>query len=281
MNEVNAVRVFSLIAIASLAVGGWLYHDVEENQFSEGKGESYSESTSLDNVDSGDSDSDAEKARESDPEVEVSTRKYSKLSFGLIVGGAGTLGSITIVAFVSEAFRVTVLVALLAPMLTMRGKGDDLLTRGRILGYLEANSGIHFSALRDALLLANGVTAYHLHILESRGEVISWKDGKLRRFAVSSISREEVGRIRNPLIGTRLAILKVVADSGRIGISGAEVRKKLMISRQLLSHHVRELRNSGMVEEASESKRPPWRISDTGQLALNYSRNISSSAVKN
>ena len=192
MNGVSAVRVLTLFAIASLAAGGWLYHDNEADHFSEG-------TNKLDFVsdmaaESGDSDDDSEGARApvSESEADDSASKFSDMSFGFIAGGAGTLGSLTFAAVVSEAFRVTVLVALLAPMLAMRGNGDDLLTRGRILGYLEANAGIHFSALRDALGLANGVTAYHLHLLESQGEVISWRDGKLRRYAIASLSREEV-----------------------------------------------------------------------------------------
>jgi len=280
MDGVFTVRVLTLFAIASLAVGGWLYQDNEHDPLYGETDEYGLESASMATDDSGDPDSDAELAREAKPNEDVSVRTFSHLPFGLIAGGAGTLGSITIAAVVSEAFRVTVLVALLSPMIAIRGKGNDLLTRGRILGYLEANAGIHFSALRDALGLANGVTAYHLHLLESQGAIISWKDGKLRRFAISSISSEEVGRIRNPIIGTRLAILEVIADSGNIGISGTEVRKKLKISRQLLSHHIRELRNAGMVEEALESRRPPWRISDKGQLALYSSRNVSVSALE-
>ena len=277
MNGVSAVRVLTLFAIASLAAGGWLYHDNEADHFSEG-------TNKLDFVsdmaaESGDSDDDSEGARApvSESEADDSASKFSDMSFGFIAGGAGTLGSLTFAAVVSEAFRVTVLVALLAPMLAMRGNGDDLLTRGRILGYLEANAGIHFSALRDALGLANGVTAYHLHLLESQGEVISWRDGKLRRYAIASLSREEVDGVRNPLIGTRFAILEVIANSGNVGISGTEVRKKLKISRQLLSHHIRELRNVGMVEAATESRRPPWRISDAGQSALLSSRSLSGS----
>ena len=81
--------------------------------------------------------------------------------------------------------------ALFSPLLAkIKSTREDLLTRGRILGYLEANAGIHFSALRDALGLANGVTAYHLQILESKNQIISWRDGKLRRYAISSLSRE-------------------------------------------------------------------------------------------
>ena len=71
-----------------------------------------------------------------------------------------------------EIMRVALLGAIITPLLsTMVTIRDDLLTRGRILGYLEANAGIHFSAIRDGLGLANGVTAYHLRVLESRGRL--------------------------------------------------------------------------------------------------------------
>ena len=193
----------------------------------------------------------------------------------LFAGGIGALGSLALGSILFEVMRVTVLVALVSPMLArMKKNREDMLTRGRLLGYLEANAGIHFSALRDALGLANGVTAYHLHTLESQGQVISWRDGKLRRYAVSSLTREEVSRIRNPIAGTRLAILEVLAESGNIGLSGTEIRVRLAISRQLLSHHLSELRNGEMVEAASEALRPNWRLSDTGKDVLITSREV-------
>ena len=193
----------------------------------------------------------------------------------LLAGGAGALGSLVLGSFMLEFVKVTVLVALVSPMLArMKGNREDMLTRGRLLGYLEANAGIHFSALRDALGLANGVTAYHLHTLESAGQIISWRDGKLRRYAISSLSREEISRIRNPIAGTRLAILEVLAESGNIGLSGTDIRLKLEISRQLLSHHLNELRNGEMVEAASEARRPQWRLSDSGMDALVISREV-------
>ena len=193
----------------------------------------------------------------------------------LLAGGAGVLGSLALGSILFEVMRVTVLVALVSPMLArMKKNREDMLTRGRLLGYLEANAGIHFSALRDALGLANGVTAYHLHTLESQGQIISWRDGKLRRYAVSSLTREQVSRIRNPIAGTRLAILEVLAESGNIGLSGTEIRVRLAISRQLLSHHLSELRNGEMVEAASEALRPNWRLSDTGKDVLITSREV-------
>ena len=194
----------------------------------------------------------------------------------LIAGGIGALGSLLIGSAFLEFVKVTVLVALVSPMLArMKSNREDMLTRGRLLGYLEANPGIHFSALRDALGLANGVTAYHLHFLETSGQIISWRDGKLRRYAISSLTKEEVSRIKSPILGTRLAILEVLAVSGNLGMSGPEIRKKLEISRQLLSHHLSELRNGGMIEAASEARRPNWKVSDTGHDALTMSKEAS------
>ena len=75
-----------------------------------------------------------------------------ELSNGLIISGLGTFGSIFLGSVLLEFVRVIVLMALLTPLLSrLKGTREDLLTRGRIMGYLEANAGIHFSALRDAL----------------------------------------------------------------------------------------------------------------------------------
>ena len=267
MEGVRTVRLVAALAVAAMLAGGWMMN------------------TPLDEItDAGDTVNDeALAAAEEDSEGaqpvikrgEKEDDSGSTLPQRLLAGGAGALGSLILGSFVLEFVKVTVLVALISPMLArMKGNREDMLTRGRLLGYLEANAGIHFSALRDALGLANGVTAYHLHTLESTGQIISWRDGKLRRYAISSLSREEIGRIRNPIAGTRLAILEVLSESGNIGLSGTDIRLKLEISRQLLSHHLNELRNGEMVEAASEARRPKWRLSDSGMDVLVTSREV-------
>ena len=270
MEGVRTVRLVAALAVAALLAGGWMM------------------SAPLDDITEGDGDdgdklpaslnSEEDSGEEGEPELrrgEKEEDSESTLPERLIAGGAGALGSLVLGSFMLEFVKVTVLVALVSPMLArMKANREDMLTRGRLLGYLEANAGIHFSALRDALGLANGVTAYHLHTLESTGQVISWRDGKLRRYAISSLSREEVSRIRNPIAGTRLAILEVLAESGNIGLSGTDIRSKLEISRQLLSHHLSELRNGELVEAASEARRPNWRLSDNGMEALVTSREV-------
>ena len=273
MEGVRTVRLVAALAVAAMLVGGWMMNAPVDDITDAVGDDGGTAPTFAEEDSSGDSEgSDGEPVLRRGEKDDDSA---SDLPARLLAGGAGALGSLALASILFEVMRVTVLVALVSPMLArMKSNRDDMLTRGRLLGYLEANAGIHFSALRDALGLANGVTAYHLHTLESQGQIISWRDGKLRRYAISSLTKEEVSRIRNPIAGTRLAILEVLAESGNIGLSGTEIRVKLAISRQLLSHHLSELRNGEMVEPATEALRPKWRLSDTGKNVLISSREV-------
>jgi|TARA_B000000437_G_scaffold34749_1_gene23191 DNA-binding transcriptional ArsR family regulator len=278
MDGVSAVRAYTLIAVLAIVAGGWMLNEAPEADLMEVEMDNFAEMEATPASAEDDSESDESPEMRSGGEQEEKSESPNNLPTSLVAGGGAALGSLAVGSILFEAMRVTVLVALATPLLArMKANQEDLLTRGRILGYLEANSGIHFSALRDALGLANGVTAYHLHTLEGQGEVISWRDGKLRRYAVSSLTKEELSRIRNPIAGTRLAILEVLADSGQIGLKGSDIKTKLQISRQLLSHHLSELKSAELVEPASEARRPNWRLSSIGLETLSSSRELARS----
>ena len=272
MKGVATVRAVSLLAVVAIVLGLWISYGFVQDSDAVNQDEMESSFATVEN-DAPPSDQGMDLEDDNKENHDGSNRE---LSNGLIISGLGTFGSILLGSVLLEFVRVIVLMALLTPLLSrVKGTREDLLTRGRIMGYLEANAGIHFSALRDALGLANGVTAYHLQVLEAREDVYSWRDGKLRRYAPSGISKSELGRIKSPIIGTRLAILEVLADSGTLGVSGSEIRKKTMISRQLLSHHLAELRKSDIIEPASERKRPNWKLSSKGLQSLETSRKLS------
>lgn len=272
MKGVATVRAVSLLAVVAIVLGLWISYGFVQDSDAVNQDEMESSFATVEN-DAPPSDQGMDLEDDNKENHDGSNRE---LSNGLIISGFGTFGSILLGSVLLEFVRVIVLMALLTPLLSrLKGTREDLLTRGRIMGYLEANAGIHFSALRDALGLANGVTAYHLQVLEAREDVYSWRDGKLRRYAPSGISKSELGRIKSPIIGTRLAILEVLADSGTLGVSGSEIRKKTMISRQLLSHHLAELRKSDIIEPASERKRPNWKLSSKGLQSLETSRELS------
>ena len=278
MDGVSAVRAYTLIAVLAIVAGGWMLNGVPEADLMEEEMDIFAEMEAKPSSAEDDTGSDESLEIRDGRDEQEKSQSPNNLSTSLVAGGGAALGSLAVGSILFEAMRVTVLIALATPLLArMKGNREDLLTRGRILGYLEANSGIHFSALRDALGLANGVTAYHLHTLEGQGEVISWRDSKLRRYAVSSLTKEELSRIRNPIAGTRLAILEVLADSGQIGLKGSDIKTKLQISRQLLSHHLSELKSAELVEPASEARRPNWRLSSIGLETLSSSRELARS----
>ena len=263
MREVLAVRIFSIFAVTCL-ISGTIMNLSNSSE----------EPLQTDNF----FEADTEMATEDiapivSPESRdnTDTKIFTDKSVELILLGAGGFSSLLLGSLFSEIFKITVLVSLLTPLVSKTKSRNDLLTRGRILGYLEANAGIHFSALRDSLGLANGVTAYHLQVLEKNGKIISWKDGKLRRYAISEISKSKLETIRNPIMGTRLAILEVLSNSERIGISSSEISKKLSISRQLMSYHISELRKYEYIDTISDSRRPKWTLTDLGNNALNSS----------
>ena len=278
MDGVSAVRAYTLIAVLAIVAGGWMLNEASEADLMEEEMDTFAEMEATPASAEDESESDESLEMRDGGEEEEKSESPNNLPTSLVAGGGAALGSLAVGSILFEAMRVTVLIALATPLLArMKANREDLLTRGRILGYLEANSGIHFSALRDALGLANGVTAYHLHTLEGQGEVISWRDSKLRRYAVSSLTKEELSRIRNPIAGTRLAILEVLADSGQIGLKGSDIKTKLQISRQLLSHHLSELKSAELVEPASEARRPNWRLSSIGLETLSSSRELARS----
>ena len=277
MEGVRTVRVVTVLAVVAVLAGVWMVNSSNGDESlgladddSVDEEVAFAEAAPEEDSREGDGGENPD-AKEGQDEEEGD----GELPGQLIAGGAGALGSLLIGSVFLESVKVTVLVALVSPMLArIKSNREDMLTRGRLLGYLEANPGIHFSALRDALGLANGVTAYHLNFLESSGQIISWRDGKLRRYAISSLTKEEVSKIKNPISGTRLAIMEVLADTGNLGMSGPDIRKKLQISRQLLSHHLSELRSGGMIEAASVSRRPNWKVSDSGLDALTASKEV-------
>ena len=277
MEGVRTVRVVTVLAVVAVLAGVWMVNSSNGDESlgladddSVDEEVAFAEAAPEEDSREGDGGGNPDAKQGQDEEEED-----GELPGQLIAGGAGALGSLLIGSVFLESVKVTVLVALVSPMLArIKSNREDMLTRGRLLGYLEANPGIHFSALRDALGLANGVTAYHLNFLESSGQIISWRDGKLRRYAISSLTKEEVSKIKNPISGTRLAIMEVLADTGNLGMPGPDIRKKLKISRQLLSHHLSELRSGGMIEAASVSRRPNWKVSDSGLDALTASKEV-------
>ena len=276
MRGVWAVRILLLTCLLS-AVYGSLNPNFEGSPFAEQaepEDNAASEPASAEE-ESADANNKAESPVAADEVPVLDAPAGEAATNPFLTGGLLGMGLVMLSGLVFEFIRVVVLVALVAPMLAAKSRHrEDDLTKGRILGYIEANAGIHFSALRDGLGLANGVTAYHTNNLEREGKIFSWKSGKNRRYASSSVPKHERKRFQNPLTGTRLAVLEVLAEKGQAGTTTKELRERLDISRQLLSHHLNDLKANELIERATGNERKAWRVSKNGSERLQASRSL-------
>ena len=275
MRGVFIVRFLAFLAILSI-VGGVVFFEDESNVTTSGEEDTPKSEPLPDQPESAENDDSQEsdkaffepvKSEQSEPKAVDNTLPY--VFFGI---GGGVFSSLFFGSFLFEFIRVLFFLAFLTPLIATKDKRDER-TRGRILGFVEGNAGIHFSALRDGLGLANGVTAYHLRILEIENSVISWRDGRLRRYAISTISSHDIDSIRHPIVGTRLAILEILHQSESLGLTGKEIQQRLAISRQLLSHHLSSLRSLNFVERAGSSRKSPWKLSLDGLKELDGIQN--------
>lgn len=194
----------------------------------------------------------------------------------MAIMAVGLITSTTTAIIVSESARYSILLALLGPILTVTNRGErGVFTRGRILGFIEAHPGIHFSALKNALGLGNGVTAHHIQILEKEGRIITWLDSKVRRFATSGIDQTRLKELQSPATGMQIAILEILSESGNIGIKSGDLRTKLQTSRQLLSYHMKHLKEREIVESVGKGRATKWVIREKGKSLLKNSTHLS------
>ncbi|MBT5618445.1 MAG: hypothetical protein HOJ71_05140 [Euryarchaeota archaeon] len=260
MNGHWLVRILFLGALASISFGLGLF-DASNQTLETPEG--------LDNFSPDDlpleaSDSAEDAKIEDDAEAFDGSDAKSDVHGEIFIGlGSGMLALLFVGTSLFEIVKIAVLMALITPLITRKTKEDEL-NRGRILGFIEGNAGIHFSALRDALQLANGVTAHHLQSMESSNQIVSWRDGKLRRYAAANLPADRRTSIAHPIVGTRLAILETLSDAGQVGLSNTQLTEKLRLSRQLTSYHVKYLSHASLIEPTQPKKRSPWKLTVLG-----------------
>ena len=267
MNGSWTVRVLVLISLACLVLGSVVHPTPTSTP------EGLDASPDAEDVGSAGAEPEEEASFDQAPAEEeddatLEPEAGAVTSRGVMYGlGFGLLGLLLFGSGVSGAVKVALLMALVTPLMARKAREDNL-NRGRLLGFVEANAGIHFSAIKDALGLANGVMAHHLHALERDGAIISWRDGRMRRYAAAHVNPQSIPNIESPLVGTRLAILHALADAGALGLTTSELRERLHLSRQLLHHHMTHLSARTFVEKTSPNRRAPWRLTSEGVSAL-------------
>lgn len=290
MNRVVGYRLLALLAMLGVAVTAYnsallIDYFTPEDEPSVNEEENFlTEMAGADDGDDADdSSSDAPESADSrydEPVTENEAGGISPVGFTSIIAAlllalvtVGLVGSLGVGVLISEGVKTGLVLALAGPLLAkLHGKERDVQTRGRIEGYVEAHPGINFSALRDALTLANGVTAHHLHQLEKAGELISWQDGRRRRYAVSGTDSKKLYELESPVTGMQRAILEVLSGAGDLGISTVGIRTKLEASKQLMAYHLKQLQERELIDKEGKGRKATWQLSVLGLRQLSAVR---------
>jgi len=165
----------------------------------------------------------------------------------------------------------------LVGMVRRRREHDGEYQRGRIMGYLTANPGVHFRALLGALEMSNGQLTHHLKHLQGEERIWRRKDGRLVRFYPASIqATQNEDELPVPLLtpdpnslqGKILRLLDAT-ENDIINLSQKELSVRLEASQQLISHHLRTLEKFGLVEREKVGMRYRYQLTREAIFLVN------------
>jgi predicted transcriptional regulator len=113
----------------------------------------------------------------------------------------------------------------------------DHFVRGQIFGYIKANPGEHYNAIKESLELTNGTLSHHLKILEKEEYIYSKRDKFYSRFYPK-------GMKITPLDAAQLnKIQKIIVNKirERPGLTQHEIITILGTSQQVVSYNLTKL----------------------------------------
>jgi len=126
---------------------------------------------------------------------------------------------------------------------------EDQETRGMIRGYILANPGEHYNAIKRALGLKNGNLSYHMKKLEKENLIKSTRDGRYKRFYPPSMKIPEdvftLNKIQEIILGE---IIKTP------GISQKGLSETVGLSTSTINYHIGVMTNSGFVRIERKGK---------------------------
>lgn len=171
---------------------------------------------------------------------------FLKDTNGLIVTGAtfGALIFVAVLVVVNENVKYGALLFLL-PLYSKikREKVLDHFIRGQIYGYVMANPGEHYNAIKQALEITNGSLAHHLKTLEREQFVKSKRFGLYRRFYPWAMRVPEDGYFQLN------EIQKNILDLCRHqpGVSQKEISASLRLTPPTINYHIAILAEHGYI----------------------------------
>jgi predicted transcriptional regulator len=174
------------------------------------------------------------------------------------IGAAVTAGAAGAGFVASSDIRKYAFLSLFVPLYT-RLKKEKILdheVRGVIYGYIIANPGEHYTAIKKKLKLNNGTLTYHLYVLEREKKIKSVKAGKMRKFYPIGAPIDGIkDAVTHP---TQLKIVDLI--SNRPGITPSEISNALKIKKQRGSYHINKLLNKNVITVKKEGRTPRYYL---------------------
>jgi predicted transcriptional regulator len=170
-----------------------------------------------------------------------------------VAGAAVTvISAVAIAALISENVKLA-LFMLIVPLYTKirRERVLDHFIRGQIYGYVLANPGEHYNAIKLALGLTNGSLAHHLKTLEREEFLKSRKFGLYRRFYPKHMRIPEDGDFH--MNNIRKNIVDVIDKNP--GISQKEIATAINITAPTVNYHIGILASAKMIRVVREGRR--------------------------
>jgi DNA-binding MarR family transcriptional regulator/predicted GH43/DUF377 family glycosyl hydrolase len=134
-----------------------------------------------------------------------------------------------------------------------RLKKDELLdqdTRSLIYQYIISNPGDNFNRIKEKLNLNNGTLTYHLQTLEREEYIKSMRDGIYKRFYPVEVKVQRVNGF-----GVRSVQGQVIMHLiNNPGLTQKEICTALGISQQVVSYHLKLMKETGHVRAKRQGK---------------------------
>jgi len=159
--------------------------------------------------------------------------------------GVGVTVAVIVAIFATEVGKVAILGLLLVPLYTKikREKVMDHFIRGRIYEFIVSNPGVNYSSIKEQFKLTNGTVTYHLSMLERQEFIRAKQDGIYKRY-FSNNGGPAVSDVQP--MSLQLSIAKAVRE--KPGMTQKEIAMQLGSSKQLVSYHIRNMKNDGLLD---------------------------------
>jgi len=128
---------------------------------------------------------------------------------------------------------------------------DASSVRGQILTLIDSQPGIHFREICQLTEREIGVVQYHVNVLMDFNKIVPYQDGRyVRYFINNSATYDECMRLVASSWNRPVdrAILSALYDDDSEKYYINRLARKLGMSRQVISTHVKKLKERGLVE---------------------------------